>query len=132
MLHPYKLESAFFISLKFERISEVPMKLQLKYSVDIKSVDEENQKRLQIFLRFRTHDDQPVNINIELVGIFKLADENLVPDKKALNEFIFDQAIYILWPNISEIVKQITVLMGLNPIQLPLPYNINFENKDLV
>lgn len=118
---PFKLQAAFFITVNCRRSSTVPEPLTTNFKTLVKS-EESNFPNLQIFLKLETEGEQPVTFEIELVGIFAHIEDQPVPDRSIIREFISEQAIYMLWPYMVQMVAQITAQMGTNPVRLPTPH----------
>src|SRR5574341_2005610 len=119
---PYRLQSAFFITLHFERKPEVPVPLQLTFGIYLKVVDEKFPDNLQINLKVETTgDDPPVKLVVETVGLFALIENLPKPNKDIITPFLNERALFILWPYLSQIVRQMTALMGIQAIDILMP-----------
>ena len=124
LVFPFRLREAFFIELRFNRAPEVPQQLQLNFSTAIKVVKEKFPDNLQVNVKLSTKDvpPQPIDISVELVGLFDLVENQGTPEPEILDKFLNERALFILWPYISQCIKQITVQMGMGPINLPIPF----------
>jgi preprotein translocase subunit SecB len=127
---PLRLQHAFFTSLEFRRVPEVPASLQVNVSVEVKVHSEKFPDLLQIDLRVKTQDEQPLMFSVELVGIFSLVEEQPRPDHNTLSDFVNQRALHMLWPYAAQIIRQITSQMGVNPLNIPTPYIFDYAPSE--
>ena len=102
------------------------------YNININNaliVDEENPNLFQVFFHINIgskDEDKPLNIQVEAVGYFELTGdipEDVVDNYKNIS------APSIVYPYIRAFLSNLTLLSGLNPINLP---PINFVTKQTV
>ena len=124
--YPYQLENAFFIVVNIQRAPEISP-TNFEFNAMIKVIDKDFPDTIQVNPNIKTIENKPLIFNMELVGIFKLIPDQPKPDKSILKEFIYQQAIYMLWPYISSMVRQLTSQMGMVPINIPTPYKFELS-----
>lgn len=125
--YPFKLNNAFFSTLKFSRPEKVPEEtLPTSFEVKINVTEDNFPEHLQIRLRMETTPEVPFEICIELIGLFDLV-EGHNPDQSIIPDFLNERALFMLWPYITQTVAQITSTMGMDPIKLATPYSYFFQ-----
>jgi preprotein translocase subunit SecB len=125
---PFRLNNAFFTSLEFERISELPERLDLSIGVQAKISEDEFPDRLQVHLRIKTvEEESPLTFCVELIGLFDLIEDQPEPDRSIITEFVNERALYILWPHITQMVRIVTGQMGTNPINVNTPFEFHWR-----
>jgi preprotein translocase subunit SecB len=125
--YPFQLDNAFFISLEFRRAPEMQDQLELQFSFAVKVLDERYAGRLQIHLVLETHPGQPMKIRAELVGLFDLVEGHTPPDRNRIPDFVNERALFVLWPYMTQMIRQITAEMGTTPVNLRMPYEFDFR-----
>lgn len=128
-VYPFQLKQAFVIKSVFERAATIPDPLELKFHSSIRIEEEHYPKEFTIFLRTLTEDipDPSLKVFVELVGIFSLVEGNNEPDKSIIDDFLNQQALFMMWPYFAECVLIATTQMGMQPIRLNTPYTFNFK-----
>ena len=129
---PLRLDNAFFTSLQFRRIPELPDPLQLGIITQVRLHSEHFPDKLQIDLKVETPDDQPLTLSVELVGLFSAIEGEPKPDPGILSDFVNERALYMLWPYIVQIVRQVTGQMGTNPVNILTPHTFDFKSTEQV
>lgn len=129
---PFRLSHAFFTSLKFFRNPEVPNELQLQLSTAVRVLEGNFPERLEIHLKLETLGEPPLMFSIELVGLFDLIEGEPEPERSIIPNFVNERALYMLWPYLSQIVRNITGQMGTNPLDLPAPFSFEIPRKKLL
>lgn len=123
---PFKLDTAFFTTVSCKRSPSVPSELHTDFKVSLKIVDV-NFPKLEIFLKLEAVGDQPVTFEVELVGIFLPLESQPAPDRSIIADFINEQALFMLWPYLTQMTIQVTSQMGMNPIRIPAPSHYSFR-----
>lgn len=123
---PFKLSHVFFVTLKFHRAEHVPNDTRLEFDATVGLSDENFPNSLNVLLKLETKVDQPVEIQLELVGIFELIDPIYAPSKEMIAPFINEQAMFMLWPHLSQIMRQVTALMAIPAVDMKIPYQFDF------
>ena len=129
---PFRLDSAFFTSLQFRRVPELPDPLQLGIVTQVRLHSEHFPDKLQIDLKIGTPDDQPLMLSVELVGLFSAVEGEPKPDHDVLYDFVNEKALHMLWPYVAQIVRQITGQMGTDPVNIPTPHAFDFKPVEQV
>ncbi len=124
---PIQLNNAFFITLEFHRTPELPDAIEIQFSVEARVHGKDFPDKLQIHLKVEAVENQPLTLFMELVGLFELVDGAPRPDHSALPDFVNERALYMLWPHVVQMVRQVTAQMGMNPVHFPTPYNFDFR-----
>ena len=124
---PWRLDNAFFTSLRFRRVPELPDPLQVGITTQARLHSEHFPDKLQIDLKIETPDDQPLMLSVELVGLFSAVEGEPKPDPSILADFVNEKALYVLWPYIVHMVRQITGQMGTNPVNISTPHSFGFK-----
>lgn len=128
--YPFILKNALFTKLEFSRESQAIEDVQIKFSFQIR-INADRYPHIEIFLKLETLEETPVKIFLELVGIYDLAEGFEPPDRDIVNEFVQEKAIFMLWQYLNQTIKQITTMMGINPLNLDTPVAFNFELPSL-
>lgn len=122
MQYPFQLIDVFFISFHCQRQPIIADPISIAVKISLKVVYD-NFPELEVFLKVENYETQTQSITFdaEVVGKFAPAPDQPKPDKNIIPDFIDDRALFILWPVISQQFKQMTGLMGMNPIKLLMP-----------
>ena len=125
--YPFRLDNAFFISLHFARVPEMPDQIELNLPAQLKVREENYPSRLQIDLKLETEDDSPLSLCLELVALFDLLEGYPEPERSIIPDFVNEQALHMIWPYMTQMVTQVTSQMGMNTQQLQTPYIYTFS-----
>lgn len=125
-LPTFELTDAFFTSLEFRRVPEMPQPLNLNFNVQLKVHGERLPEILQIDLKLATFEDQPLTMILELVGLFKSPEDQPQPGSDELSRFINERALVALWPYIVQMSKLVTSQMGIAPVKIRTPHTFQF------
>jgi len=132
--YPFKLVHAFFSAIKCERKPQMPEHIETNLLGQVK-IDRDNYPhKLQVNLKLESSEDSPLTVHLELIGLFELLDGYPEPDIDAIQGFLNEQALHMLWPYAKQMILQMTGQMGMNPVNMPTPYYYNLpvsvlENK---
>jgi len=124
---PFELDDAFFTTLRFNRLPELPPTLNLEFSVEVKIHEEQFPDRLQIDVRLVTPGEQPLTLLLELVAVFTPVEGRSVPSPERLSDLVNKRALHMLWPYMVQMVRQMTAQMGMPPVNLGTPYAFHAE-----
>jgi preprotein translocase subunit SecB len=124
---PFQLNNAFFVNLQLSRLPVIPDQLTMKFAVDLKVQDQKFPNELEVYVRLRTLEEQPLTFNIELVGQFSLIEGTPAPSPDIISDFINKQALFMLWPYLVQVIKQVTAQMGTNPVNIATPHSFHIE-----
>ncbi len=127
LFFPFRLEAAFFSLLHFSRQPTLPDNSQLSISTQLKVVDDEYPQKIQINLRVTTQKEQPIFFDIELIALFSHVKDQPLFSKENLQDFINQQALFMLWPYIVSEVHESTAKLGASPITLKTPHLYNYK-----
>jgi preprotein translocase subunit SecB len=127
---PFKLDNACFKSLEFYRESKLPKQHEIPITVALKVHDNDFPDRVQIDLRLESAEDGPLRLCLELIGLFTLVEDRPIPDQSVLLDFINEQALHMLWPYLNQAVRQITTMMGSNPVDIKTPSAFGFQRQE--
>ena len=119
--YPLKLNNAFFAQVKFERIPQMPEEFEVGVEVQTKVVDKRLPEVLEVHLKAETPDEQPLMMQIVVIGIFGLIEGAPEPDHSIIQDFVVERAFHILWAYLDQIVTQVTAQMGIRPVRLNPP-----------
>jgi len=125
-LPKFRLHEAFFTSLEFSRMPEIPEPLHLRFSVELKVHSEGLPDALQIDLKLETLEDQPLTMILELVGLFRGSGDQTQLEDDQVSRFINERALFILWPYIVQMTRFVTAQMGISPVNIEVPLQFNF------
>ena len=123
--YPYELINSLFASVSFKRTPNVPSVLETQLSAQV-NVTEQGFPILQIGISVKSREDDPLTFNINLIGLFEYKGDKKEYDHDLNIEFTFERGVYLLWPNIIQLVKVMTAQMGVSPLQLRTP--IDFKS----
>jgi len=122
-MFPFRLQKAFFISIQFIRIPELPEKVHLPLSAEVKVLANQFPETLHVRLRISTPEKHDLMLNLELVGIFTYVEGLPKLDKDIIPDFVNKRALHMLWPYMVQMISNITGQMGTNPIEIDTPYD---------
>jgi hypothetical protein len=129
--YPFRLVNAFLIELSFQRAPEMPASIPLNLKALIR-VDDQKFPQLGVHLRLQTEgDDQPLKIQAEVVGWFDLVEDQPVPGREVVVDFLNERALFMLWPYISLPIRQVTAQMGIAPVVMAAPYHFELTPESL-
>jgi len=119
---PFRLKNAFFIASHFERAPQSSESITIPFTAEIK-VEDRDYPNFQVNLRIENESDlQPIRIHVEVIGLFSLVENQPIPDKSLLGDFINQQALFVLWAYVKHYIQSTTSQMGIMPIDIPMPY----------
>jgi hypothetical protein len=127
--YPFELKNSFFVSLSFRRAPQVPQPIELPIATEV-NIAEPGFPVLQIAVKVTSPADSPISFDVHLVGIFEYQGEQKEYDHDLNIDYAFERGIYLLWSNISQMVKAITAQMAISPIQVRTP--ITFGSRQNV
>ncbi len=130
---PFRLNNSFFVEIRFQRREFIKQEESpLTFNVQFKVISDDFPDELQISLKLETPDEYPVDICLEQIGLFGLVDECDTPNKDIIPDFINERALFTLWPQFTQTIKQMTAMMGMAPIEIGTPYYyaVNTESFD--
>ena len=127
--YPFELKNSFFVSVSFRRAPEVPQPIELPINTEV-NIAEPGFPILQIGVKVKSPEDSPIFFDVQLIGIFEYQGEKKEYDNELNLEFAFERGMYLLWPNISQMIRVITAQMGISPIQGRTP--ITFGSRQSV
>ena len=117
----FQLVDAFFTTIQFRRVSEVPDPLNVRFNVQIRVHDDRLPEELQVDLKLETVEDQPLTMVLEVVGLFKATEDQLESGSSGLSRFVNERAVLMLWPYLVQMTRLTTSQMGISPVKLPTP-----------
>ena len=124
---PYELINAFLIQLELKRGPELPDPLQLDFVAQTRIDDEKFPQRLQVNLKVETQPEQPVHILAELVGLFDYVEGLGEMKSDAVQTFVNERALHMLWPRLAQIIELITGQMGSTPVKIRTPIEFQLQ-----
>lgn len=116
----FQLTNAFFSSLHFRRVKQMPSTMEFPITIEIKTV-EPGFPRIQLNLRVSSPEDAPLHFKVELVGLFDYVGEGKAYDKERHRKFISHTGFHMLWPYVNQIIRIVTGEMGMNPLNAVMP-----------
>lgn len=128
--YPFQLSNSFFKLIQISRVGQLPDPVNLQLETQIRTREQEQPDILQVDFRISTPGNQPVSINIEMVGIFNLIKGEPEQDLEAIKEFVLDRGLFMLWSIMAQLVKQITAQMGMKPLNVVTPSEFFFHLKE--
>jgi preprotein translocase subunit SecB len=126
--YPYELVQSFFVSASFKRANEVSQPVEMQFTTEV-NVAEPKFPNLQIGIKVKSPDESPINFDLHLIGLFEYKGENVEYDHTLNIEYALQRGLYLLWPNIVQIIKVTTAQMGIPPLQVRTP--ITFGPEDM-
>jgi preprotein translocase subunit SecB len=127
MQYPLKLNQAFFAQVRFERIPKMPEAFEVLVGVQAKIVDKRFPEVLEVHLRVETPDDQPLMMQIVVIGIFGLIKGASEPDRSIIQGFAVERAFPVLWAYMDQMITQVTSQMGMPPVRLVSPVEFSYS-----
>jgi preprotein translocase subunit SecB len=126
-IYPFQLKDVILISLHAGRQAVIPDVVSVNVAAGVRIVDDQY-PRLEIGLKMRTQGEpKHITFDLELVGIFELAEGAAEPDRAIGTEFASNRALFILWAYADQTVRQLTSQMGVNPIKLLPPHQFTIK-----
>jgi preprotein translocase subunit SecB len=125
--YPFKLNNAFFAQVRFERIPQMPDKLEVYARLEAKIVDKHFPEVLEVHLRAETPDKQPLMMEVVVIGIFGLIEGAPEPDRSIIQDFAAERALPVLWAYIDQMITQVTAQMGIAPVRLSAPAEFGYS-----
>lgn len=117
--------STIFSKIEFNRQSQIPAELDLPINIQVKIVDNEKfPKRLQFNIQISSQDKEELKFTIEAIGIF---EAEVVPTKVQKIEYLSQRGVYLIWGPVGQLVQYVTSQMGMNPINIRTPKNIDLS-----
>ena len=105
----------------------MPDQLNLTFGVEVRVQEERFPDTLQVDIRLKTLEDQPLTMHAELVGLFSLVDGAPQPVRDIIPDFVNNQALHMLWPYMAQMLRIVTGQMGTNPINIKTPHEFQIE-----
>ena len=124
--YPLKLNNAFFAQVRFERIAEMPDKLEVNVGLQARIVDKRFPEVLEVHLRAETPDEQPLMMEVVVIGIFDPIEGAPEPDHSIIQDFAVERAFPVLWAYINQMITQVTAQMGMPPVRLGSPVELSY------
>ena len=125
--YPLKLNRAFFARVRFERIPKMPDKLGIYIALEAKIVDAHFPEVLEVHLKAETPDEQPLMMEVEVIGIFGLIEGAPEPDRSIIQDFSVERAFPVLWAYLDQMITQVTAQMGIAPVRLSAPAEFGYS-----
>ena len=129
--YPFSLTNSFFTSIHLGRGPEVPKSLNLNLNAQTRIREEESTSRIQVDLRVFTVGEQPVEVSIELVALFDCPEDITKPEHGVVLEFVEQRALYMMWPMIAQMIRQVTGSMGMNPLNMQVPVEFELQLEEV-
>jgi len=131
MDYPFQFTDAFFIKINFVRKSAKLPSGTSEVNAQLKVIEDRYPEQLQINLRTISSKKSLLQLEMELVGLFKYVGSNPEEDKNLINQFVSEKAITMLWPFIIQFSKILTGVMGIQPVTLPFPIDFKFQPESV-
>jgi preprotein translocase subunit SecB len=129
--YPFKLNNVFFGRVALERAPKMPEEeIKINFEVQVKVIDEQFPDVLEVQLRVETSDEQPVKMNVIVVGKFVPIEGFPEPDHSIVRSFVNERALHTLWAYLDQIVTQVSAQMGMEPIRLISPPEFNYSPQE--
>lgn len=125
--YPFQLSNYFFKSIEISRIGQLPESISLDLNTQIRIREQDHPDRLQVDFRLLTDESQPLDINIEMVGLFNLIEGEAEQEQELIRSFVLDRGLFMLWSIMSQMVKQVTSQMGMSPLNVAIPPEFFFH-----
>jgi len=129
--YPLDLTNAFVIKCHFQRVADVPDPFETQVNFQVRVRRENLPERLQVDLRAHTQGDQPLNLEVEMVGLFERRDGTPGLEHKMVEEFVNQRALFMLWAMMNQFIKQVTANMGMSPLNFKSPAEFNLSLEDV-
>ena len=126
--HIYTLVDTFFKCIEISRLSEVPDPLEMEFDITGKVMSEYLPNRLEVHLgvtsRAVDEANDPVHVDVELVGIFELVDKSQEVDDEMAKDYLTQIGFFLLLPYIEQLVRVNSSLMGMRPLKISIPHSV--------
>ena len=75
----------------------------------------------------KTGENSPVAINLYLVAKYEYIGDDSERDRGLVQQFAREKAVYLLWPQFTQLITTNTSLLGLLPSKILTPFNPDLE-----
>jgi hypothetical protein len=123
----FSLSEAFFIDINIHRKSVLRQGIPINFTAGLKVNDSQLPDHFQVNLKMETIDTSDIKVSMELVGLFKYNGDNLDEDREFIQDYLNNRGLFILFPFMTQMVKINTSMMGMAPINLPLPNTFDLK-----
>lgn len=121
-MEQYRLLQTYFSRVSISRASEVPDPLAIPMQIDAQVAIEQNRFTVLFSTKSQAETESPVNIDVQVVGVFGAVDLNAVTlEITDVTDFLHSKGFLVLWPYVDQMIRQVTGLMGMKPIESSLP-----------
>jgi hypothetical protein len=126
--YPFKLIDVFFPQIYFHRAPEIGREEQT-YSLNfnVKVVEENYPSESEIHCLLKTEENSPIAINLYLVAKYEYIGDDPERDRGLVHQFAREKAVYLLWPQFTQLITTNTSLLGLLPSKILTPFNLDLK-----
>lgn len=124
--YPFRLKTMLFSKVEISRKPKLPKPLHLSMAIRLELDLEKFPDEFQVTTEVSTVREESVNLAVHLVGIFETIEGEQDVDRELVADFINDRGFYVLFPVLRQQIYEQTVAMGMPPIELPLPIEVDF------
>lgn len=127
--HFFKVNNIILAKVHLERPPQLPEKIELELRISIRIIKDRLPDILQVIINATTSEEQDVQIDISIVGLFGRNDGMPDPSDNDISEFVAQQALFGLWSRIDQTVVTLSAQMGMSPIHLDHPIKFDLSQS---
>jgi len=126
--YPFKLIDVFFPQIYFYRVPEIDIEEQTYHlNFNVKVVEDNYPSESEIHCQLKTEENSPVAINLYLVAKYEYIGDDPERDRGLVQQFAREKAVYLLWPQFTQLITTNTSLLGLLPSKILTPFNLDLK-----
>jgi len=128
--YPFALQKAFFIQIEIGRTPDLSDQPEFSISYQVKlHQPEDHPRRLQVNVRATSDPESRLSFTLELVAFFECLTEAAAQDKKQIIEYLESRGLFMLTPQITQLLSLLTSQMGIHP--LAVVHSMKFSLEEL-
>jgi hypothetical protein len=129
--YPFKLANVFFGRVMLERAPKMPEKeIEIGFEVQSRVIEKQLPETLEVHLMFESQSEQPITINLIVIGKFVLTEGATELDNGIIQSFVDERAFHVLWAYADQMVSQVSAQMGMKPIRLYPPSEFRIPQEE--
>lgn len=129
--YPFRLKSVLFSKVEVNRQPKIPEPLELNMAIRLELHVDKLPEEFQLTIKVHTVGEHSVSLAVHLVGIFETEGEERSANRELIADFVNDRGFYILFPILRHQIYQLTASMGIRPVELPMPLEVEFPLGEL-
>lgn len=129
--YPFRTVDIIVVEFKGKRKVGIPQQEQTAFVARSKLIPVNEEGRLQLNVRLLTPDDSWLTVYIEAVALFDYLNDEDKTNEDLQLDFVNNQGLLLTWMQLRSFLRQLTVLMGIPPIDISVPERFSLRKEDL-